>query len=81
MDTLRRLYTIVVQNICKAREKLPKKSPTVSASHCETTNEPMPNGSSTSTTNRDRMNLPCIACPENTESTRVFTTKVMFGRH
>ena len=25
MDTLRRLYTIVVQNICKAREKLPKK--------------------------------------------------------
>ena len=24
MDTLRRLYTIVVQNICKAREKLPK---------------------------------------------------------
>ena len=25
MDMLRRLYTIVVQNICKAREKLPKK--------------------------------------------------------
>ena len=25
MDTLRRLYTVVVQNICKAREKLPKK--------------------------------------------------------
>ena len=25
MDTLRRLYTIVVQNIHKAREKLPKK--------------------------------------------------------
>ena len=25
MDTLRRLYTIVVQKICKAREKLPKK--------------------------------------------------------
>ena len=25
MDTLRRLYTIVVQNIRKAREKLPKK--------------------------------------------------------
>ena len=25
LDTLRRLYTIVVQNICKAREKLPKK--------------------------------------------------------
>ena len=25
MNTLRRLYTIVVQNICKAREKLPKK--------------------------------------------------------
>ena len=25
MDTLRRLYMIVVQNICKAREKLPKK--------------------------------------------------------
>ena len=25
MDTLRRLYTIVVNNICKAREKLPKK--------------------------------------------------------
>ena len=25
MDTLRRLYTIVVQNICKAREKIPKK--------------------------------------------------------
>ena len=25
MDTLRRLYAIVVQNICKAREKLPKK--------------------------------------------------------
>ena len=25
MDTLRRLYTIVVQNICKAREKLPQK--------------------------------------------------------
>ena len=25
MDTLRRLYTIVVQNICNAREKLPKK--------------------------------------------------------
>ena len=25
MDTLRRLYTLVVQNICKAREKLPKK--------------------------------------------------------
>ena len=25
MDTLRRLYRIVVQNICKAREKLPKK--------------------------------------------------------
>ena len=25
MDTLRRLYTIVVQNICKATEKLPKK--------------------------------------------------------
>ena len=25
MDTLRRLYMVVVQNICKAREKLPKK--------------------------------------------------------
>ena len=25
MDMLRRLYTVVVQNICKAREKLPKK--------------------------------------------------------
>ena len=25
MDTLRRLYTVVVQNIRKAREKLPKK--------------------------------------------------------
>ena len=25
MDTLRRLYMIVVENICKAREKLPKK--------------------------------------------------------
>ena len=25
MDTLMRLYTIVVQNICKAREKIPKK--------------------------------------------------------
>ena len=25
MDTLRRLYTIVVQNIRRAREKLPKK--------------------------------------------------------
>ena len=25
MDTLRRLYTIVVQNIRKAREKLPKR--------------------------------------------------------
>ena len=25
MDTLRRLYTVVVRNICKAREKLPKK--------------------------------------------------------
>ena len=25
MDTLRRLYTVVVQNICKAREKIPKK--------------------------------------------------------
>ena len=25
MDTLRRLYTIVVQNIRKVREKLPKK--------------------------------------------------------
>ena len=25
MDTLSRLYTVVVQNICKAREKLPKK--------------------------------------------------------
>ena len=25
MDTLRRLYMIVVQNICNAREKLPKK--------------------------------------------------------
>ena len=26
MDTLRRLYTIVVQNICKAREKIPNKT-------------------------------------------------------
>ena len=25
MDTLRRLYTVVVQNICKAREKIPTK--------------------------------------------------------
>ena len=25
MDTLRRVYTIVVDNICKAREKNPKK--------------------------------------------------------
>ena len=25
MDMLRRLYTVVVQNICKAREKIPKK--------------------------------------------------------
>ena len=25
MDTLRKLYTVVVQNICKAREKLPEK--------------------------------------------------------
>ena len=25
MDTLRRLYTVVVRNICKAREKIPKK--------------------------------------------------------
>ena len=25
MDTLKRLYTVVVQNICKAREKIPKK--------------------------------------------------------
>ena len=25
VDTLRRLYTVVVQNICKAREKIPKK--------------------------------------------------------
>ena len=25
MDTLRRLYTVVAENICKAREKLPKK--------------------------------------------------------